>query len=36
MPKGKSLEFFAGGAKEDKVVEPVAPQQNKLNYYGLH
>jgi hypothetical protein len=35
-PKGKSLEFFAGGAKEDKVVKPVAPQQNKLNYYGLH
>jgi hypothetical protein len=36
IPKGKSVEFFAGGAKEDKVVGPVAPQPDRLNYYGLH
>jgi hypothetical protein len=35
-PKGKSFEFFAGNSKEDRIIEPVAPQPDKLNYYGLH
>ena len=36
IPKGKSLEFFSRSSKEDKVIEPVAAQPDKLNYYGLH
>ena len=36
IPKGKSLEFFSSSSKEDKVIEPVAAQPDKLNYYGLH
>jgi hypothetical protein len=36
IPKGKSIEFFGSKMKEDKVIEPVAPQLDKLNYYGLH
>jgi hypothetical protein len=35
IPKGKSIEFFAGKLQEDRVIEPVAPQKDKLNYYGL-
>jgi hypothetical protein len=35
IPKGKSIEFCGSNLKEDKVIEPVAPQQEKLNYYGL-
>jgi hypothetical protein len=36
IPKGKSVEFLGSRLKEDKVIEPVASQQDKLNYYGLH
>ncbi|HZH95777.1 MAG TPA: hypothetical protein VEY06_07830, partial [Flavisolibacter sp.] len=36
IPKGKSVEFFSSGLKEDNVIEPVTPQTDKLNYYGLH
>ncbi|HZH67006.1 MAG TPA: hypothetical protein VEY10_19105 [Flavisolibacter sp.] len=36
LPKGKSIEFFGGTSKEDRMIEPVAAQQDKLNYYGLH
>ena len=36
LPKGKAVEFLGGSLKEDKVIEPVAPQLDKLNYYGLH
>jgi hypothetical protein len=35
IPKGKSLEFLGSRVKPDRVIEPVAPQQDKLNYYGL-
>jgi hypothetical protein len=34
LPKGKSIKFL--GSKDDEVIEPVAPQKDKLNYYGLH
>ncbi len=33
IPKGKSIEFLS--STDDKVIKPVAPQQDKLNYYGL-
>jgi hypothetical protein len=36
VPKGKSIEFFSSGLKEDTLIEPIAPQTDKLNYYGLH
>ncbi len=36
IPKGKSIEFYSSSSKEDDtVIEPIAPQQDKLNYYGL-
>jgi hypothetical protein len=35
IPKGKSLELFSSGNKEDGVIKPVVPQQDKLNSYGL-
>jgi hypothetical protein len=35
LPKGKSIEFFVGNLKEDRLIEPVAPQKNRINYYGL-
>jgi hypothetical protein len=35
LPKGKSIEFFVGKLKEDRLIEPVAPQKNRINYYGL-
>ena len=36
IPKGMSIEFLSSGLKEDTTIQPVAAQQNKLNYYGLH
>jgi hypothetical protein len=36
MSKGTTLEFFGSSSKEDKVIEPIAPQTTKLNYFGLH
>jgi hypothetical protein len=36
IPKGKSIEFIGSRLKEDRVIEPVAPQQDRLNYFGLH
>jgi hypothetical protein len=36
IPKGKYTEFLGSRLKEDKVIEPVAPQEDKLNYFGLH
>jgi hypothetical protein len=35
IPKGKSIEFSSSTLKDNKVIGPVAPQQDKLNYYGL-
>jgi hypothetical protein len=35
IPKGKSIEFLGSRLKEDQVIEPVAPQADKLNYFGL-
>jgi hypothetical protein len=35
LPKGKSIEFLGSKSKEDKAIEPVAPQEDKLNYFGL-
>lgn len=36
IPKGKSVEFLSSKLEEDKVIEPVKPQVDRLNYYGLH
>jgi hypothetical protein len=36
LPKGKSVEFLSSNSKEDKEIEPVPPQPDKLNYFGLH
>jgi hypothetical protein len=36
IPKGKSFEFFSSSLEEDKLIAPVTPQPDKLNYYGLH
>jgi hypothetical protein len=35
LPKGKSIAFFGSRSEEDKAIEPVAPQADKLNYFGL-
>ena len=36
IPKGKSIEFFSSGLKADTLIEPITPQTDKLNFYGLH
>jgi hypothetical protein len=36
IPKGKFIEFFGSSLKEDRIIEPVAAQKDKLNFYGLH
>ncbi len=36
IPKGKSVELLSSKLEADKLIEPVKPQINRLNYYGLH